>query len=293
MSVADDAVAEFAPWIASLVGAPVRVEDSSWVHGPATVVRLHLTGGKTAYLKCDSSRRKFLQERTAYDLWCVHLEDTPALLGATEDPRPALLIEGAPGAPLLKQQLDEAVERRTYENAGRFLAALHGLPCGDSDPLPIPKAWETRARTWAERAAAHIGPDALKKVVDLASAPWVGDVPCRVPCHRDFTGRNWLVADGAFTVIDFEHARPDWHLVDHERVRSSIPSGRDDLLEAFYRGFGRRLTEDEERLLVRVQAVSAMSRISWAAEHGDQLFERAGRRSLAEITSAGSLPGSA
>lgn len=286
MNVAERAAGDFAQWIASLVGEPERIEDASWVYGPATVVELHLADGRTAYLKCDSSRRKFLQERAAYDTWCVHLEHTPALLGATEDPRPALLLEGAPGTPLLQQRLDHASERRTYASAGRFLAALHGLPCADTDSMPIPEAWEKRARTWAERASAHIGVDALKKVVDLASAPWVGDVPDRVPCHRDYTGRNWLVEEGSFTVIDFEHARPDWHLVDHERVRSSIPSGRDDLLEAFYDGFGRRLTDEEEGLLSRVRAVSAMSRISWAAEHGDQLFERAGRRSLAELMSA-------
>src|SRR5262249_26962405 len=33
--------------------------------------------------------------------------------------------------------------------------------------------------------------------------------PMRVPCHLDYTPRNWLIADGRVAIVDFEEAAPE------------------------------------------------------------------------------------
>ena len=88
-----------------------------------------------------------------------------------------------------------------------------------------------RARTWAQRARGRIENSLVENVLKIAAAPWPAGapIPTRVPCHRDFTERNWLVQNGRFTVIDFEHARLDWALVDVERTLSSIPRASNGL----------------------------------------------------------------
>lgn len=285
-TVAARAVGRFSPWLDSLGLTIVSASDASWDHGESTVVRLEVESDRVVYLKTDMSRRKFDQEQRAYADWCVELPNVPTLHSSTVDPGPALLIEGAPGAPLLTLTLERSEERSAYEKAGRFLAAMHGLPLEDRDALPIPEAWLRRATTWAARAKRHLDTSTIQRVVDLAAAPWPGAVPSRVPCHRDFTARNWLVSGDHFTVIDFEHSRSDWQLVDHERVLASIPEGRDDLAEAFRSGYGRDLNDAEHEQMRRVTAVAAMAQVAWAVEHRDTDFEERGRAVLNRVFSS-------
>ena len=269
------------PWVEEHLGEVREATDVSWDHAASDVIRVTCARG-SAFLKRHRDRRKFDQERAAYVDWCPGLEAAATLLAATESPGPALLVQAAPGVPLAQlDALSVDAERAHWRRAGAFLAALHALPHEDLDELPLPDAWARRAEAWGRRAADAITREEANAVLSLTRAPWpdTAEVPRRVPCHRDFTPRNWIVTEGSLAVIDFEHARPDWALVDLARAIEEIPEGREDLASALWTGYGADRA-DFEAILPRALAAQALAKIAWAVEHGDARFERAGRELL-------------
>lgn len=269
-------------WVEEHLGDVRAASDASWDHAASDAVRVEDAHG-VAFLKRHRDRRKFDQERRAYVDWCPRLDGTAELIAATTDPSPALLLRAAPGVPLAAAiGLSPEEEREHWSRAGAFLSALHSLPHADDDPVSIPEAWSRRAEAWVERAGDAVTAQEAEAVLDLARAPWPEQLPVpeRVPCHRDFTPRNWIVDGPALTVIDFEHARPDWALVDLARALEEVPPGRDDLAEALWNGYGSERSRDAASLLPRVFAAHALAKLAWAMEHGDAEFERAGRELL-------------
>ncbi|MEE2940938.1 MAG: aminoglycoside phosphotransferase family protein [Planctomycetota bacterium] len=269
------------PWVEEHLGEVREAEDASCDHAASDVVRVVCARG-AAFLKRHRDRRKFDQERSAYAGWCNGLDAAATLLAATESPGPALLVHAAPGAPLAGLiSLSADVERAHWSRAGAFLAALHALPHEDEDEVPLPDAWTRRAEAWVRRAGRAITRREAEGVLSLARAPWPesDDRPRRVPCHRDFTPRNWIVTEDSLAVIDFEHARADWALVDLGRALEEVPEDREDLAAALWAGYGADRTALEVSL-PRVLAVQAVARIAWAVEHGDARFERSGRELL-------------
>ena len=274
-------LAAHGPWVEEHLGEVHEAEDASWDHAASDVVRVVGARG-SAFLKRHKDRRKFDRERFAYADWCEGLEAAATLLAATGSPGPALLVQAAPGVPLAElDSLPTDVERAHWFRAGAFLAALHALPHEDEDELSLPDAWVRRAEAWVRRAGSAITRTEAKGVLALARAPWPesNDLPRRVPCHRDFTPRNWIVTEGSLAVIDFEHARPDWALVDLARALEEVPESREDLAAALWSGYGADRAP-LETFLPRVFAVQAVAKIAWAAERGDAHFERSGRELL-------------
>ncbi len=260
--------------------------DASWEHAESEVWEAQTGEGRRIFLKHHRRAGKFRQELHAYREWTPGVGECPELLAAhREEPR-ALLLSAIEGGPLLQQSPDGADEQGLYRRAGDWLRRFHGLGWSDDDALQIPAALTKRSSAWSERSRGVLADALIDEVHAQVSAPWPSHVavPRRVPCHRDYTARNWLV-NGAesFAVIDFEHARPDWSMVDLERVRSSIPSERDELWSAFLVGYGLSLDLDHQRLLRRLQLHAALSRVVWAVEHADVEFERLGREQLSSL----------
>jgi hypothetical protein len=111
--------------------------------------------------------------------------------------------------------------------------------------------------------------------------------PRNCPIHNDNQPRNWLTdADGTVRVIDFGKAKRDVQLRDFERMRHQEWRGRPDLRDAFFDGYGRRLTAAEEQTLACIGAVAAVTTILWARAHADEEFERHGRRTLEHLRRA-------
>ena len=272
------------PWVEEHLGEVREAEDASWDHAASDVIRVTCARG-SAFLKRHRDRRKFDQEHAAYAEWCPGLGAAATLLAATESPGPALLVRAAPGAPLAQlSSLSVDTERAHWRRAGAFLAALHALPHEDLDELPLPDAWSRRAESWVHRAGDAITREEANEVLSLTRAPWpdTAEVPRRVPCHRDFTPRNWIVTEGSLAVIDFEHARPDWALVDLARALEEVPEDREELAAALWSGYGADPAAFET-LLPRAFAVQALAKIAWAVEHGDARFERSGRELLRRV----------
>lgn len=267
-------------WAETTLGSVKSWRDASWDHAESEVWEAHLEGGGHAYLKCHRQPQKFAQERDAYERWAPAVGGCPTVLATKSESPRALLIESVSGEPLVRATCTPEREARHYERAGRWLRRLHALPWADDDAMGIPEALTKRSLAWSERARGKLESDLIRSIHERVAAPWPTGFPppSRVPCHRDFTARNWIVAGDHFHVIDFEHSRADWCLVDVERVRSSIPSARPELWRAFLAGYGE---EPHEDLLDRLELHAALARVVWAVEHGDVAFERAGRASIA------------
>ena len=222
----------------------------------------------------------------------VAAERALVTLGITSDPEGAdvivddLVVGRTPlrvrlerGEPVQEVGLSARAELSVHERAGEFLARLHALPIAADDPLTLDEAFRMRVEAWSARADGLLPERVIRNAVALAheALPALA-VMTRVACHRDFTPRNWLIDEaGTLTVIDFEHSRPDLHLVDFERLFTGLWRSRPELREAFLSGYGTDLSGDRTVVLRGVAALGGLSTVVWAREHGDARFEEHGR----------------
>jgi hypothetical protein len=260
-----------------------------WPHAESAVWALR--GSRRAFLKVFRQPRKFVQERRAYRAWLPQLTATeaytPHLIGESETLR-ALLMSALPGTLPERAPLTPSQSLKAYRQAGAFLRALHTLPFRDDDPLSLAEAMRYRAQAWLGRAEGIVARDLITWVGEQAAEVAVtltklGAV--RVPCHRDYSPRNWLVEISGksirLSVIDFEHSRPDFWLFDTEKLASSGWSGVAE--RAFWEGYGRTLMLPERRLLERHAALTALSTVVWARERRDTAFEAQGWAQLSRL----------
>lgn len=283
----------------AVLGAPLRWRDRSWDHGESAVWEVAGAHGR-AMLKHHAHQRKFEQEYRAYLEWGPAMGDAmPRLLSARESAPRGLLLQCLPGGPAgrgagdtalaVRAEEPEAVvarrQREIHRSAGAWLARLHALPFRDDDAWTLGEALAARAQAWLERGKPYLPArtlEAIRAGVEAALPILAGYR--RVPCHRDFTPRNWLVHDAGFlAVIDFEHARPDLELVDVLRLWSGCWQERPDLREAFEDGYGRRFDEEEETLMARLAALDGVATVGWAEEHDDARFAEEGRALLRRL----------
>ena len=286
------------------LGTIREVHDLSWNHGESAVWALATRRGR-AVLKVHRQGRKFSNERGAYTDWLPRLRpwldagtSVPNLL-AVHDAHPrALLLSLAAGRLLEDLRPAPALEAEVHERAGRFLRSLHDLELADADPVPLAEAYAMRLDAWNPRGAGIIPDDVTEAVSGAMAAvlPFLAD-QARVPCHRDFTPRNWLMSTGesagaqpasghavppehagtaVLTIIDFEHAQPDLYLADLQRLWVGVWRHHPGLRDRFLKGYGRQLTSQEEEAMRGLAAFWAYSTVVWAREHDDEEFERTG-----------------
>ncbi len=167
--------------------------------------------------------------------------------------------------------------------AGTLLRQLHDAAS--------PARWEDFAaekrdefEAWAARAAGLIE----VRLLDFAQAEVCGLAalghPVRVPCHLDYTTRNWLVADGRSTSSTSNGPRPKVLGVnDLARLYFGPWRDRPDLKDAFLEGYGRTIDPDDRAVLLGCGALTAVRTVVWARDHGDTPFEEAGRQNLQRL----------
>lgn len=240
--------------------------------------------GEGLFLKRHRSARKFLQELHAYRVWTPHLvPQVPRLLIAWEGER-ALLLTAVPGT--LAEGLEPPYSEELFFEAGHFLKCLHTLPHHDADPLPVAEALKQRAAAWIERGRGRVVDELLARVqrgVTKAASIVTHLNLSRVPCHRDYTPRNWLVDlahdEMTFSVIDFEHARADLALLDTVRLETEVWLEHPEFKAAFFGGYGA-LSEEEEQVLHSLTALEALATLLWGFEHGDEEGVKRGQKGL-------------
>lgn len=253
---------------------PCRVEkDWSWEHGGAYVVQLRAADGVTWFAKRHTRAELYARERSAYQRWVPALADRAPALRAYDDELRALVLSEVPGV----LRYDTGAE--THHDAGRLLRRLH-----DAESLP---AWNDLAaeklaelESWTAKSAGLLDQAELDFARGELRALEGIPAPTRVPCHLDYTPRNWLVAGGRVHVIDFEWAVPEVWVNDIARLHYGYWRDRPDLREAFLDGYGRRLTGDEVAIMRGSYVLSAIWMIVWANEHGEKAFEASLRDNL-------------
>lgn len=198
-----------------------------------------------------------------------------ASLRAHDDALRAVLLSALPGE-AGPWPGDEATHRR----AGALLRLLHEAEPGEP--------WDG----FADAKSAEYE-QLLPEAVDLLSADVLDFVraevrglaaldarPVRVPCHRDYTPRNWLVSGAEVRVIDFELVRRDVWVGDLARLETGAWRGRSELRAAFLSGYGR-VPDAADAAVLRTCAVLTAARLVVAGhEYAERDLELANRQVL-------------
>jgi len=255
----------------------------------SSVLQIRDASGTIWFLKRHADPARHRAELTAYDQWVPALHDAAPRLRAFDSSLLAIILSAAageaapwPASEASGPRTDRSAERDVQRQAGKILRRLH-----DAQP-PLP--WPDFARVKIEQfdqlkpaAAALLEPRTLDlvraEIAALADLP----APARVPCHHDYTPRNWLVDRGALSVIDFEWSGLDARVADLARLHLGVWATRPDLREAFLDGYGHELSQADHRILRGCAVLTAVWLLVKARETGQPSFEDATRVSLFRI----------
>ncbi|MCA9565100.1 MAG: aminoglycoside phosphotransferase family protein, partial [Myxococcales bacterium] len=248
----------------------LRWDDVSMPHGQATVLRARVGQTPIAFLKCHRAAASFTLEFYALRTWGPSLQpDVPTLL-AVEPQDKVLLLSPLPGRTEVfdtPPDLQDLPRRQAIARAsGAFLARLHALPLPDSDERPLREVLPLRAKSWGAQAQGLIDDRTIAKAVERVSEMADGDWG-RVPCHRDYSPRNWLIGPGdpfRFSVIDFGHSKADTWLYDVIRLVDGSHGFGEPEMQAFWEGYGRHPNKAELGLLDGLLWLHALGTLVWA-----------------------------
>jgi Phosphotransferase enzyme family len=276
-----------------VLGACELQADCSWGHRLSSVLRIRDASGAIWYLKHHADQARYRAEVAAYREWVPALQDAAPRLRAFDDSLQAVILSAAPGDPApwpatatSGPGTDRRAERDLHRGAGNVLRRLHdarpALPWPDFAAVKIrqfdrlrPAAAPLLRRCELDRAG--------EEVAALDGMP----APVRVPCHHDYTPRNWLVHDGAVRVIDFEWSGPDARVADFARLHLGIWDARPDLREAFLAGYGQDLSSADRRILHGCAVLTGVWLLIKAHNTRQPSFEDASRAALLRIIERG------
>jgi hypothetical protein len=255
----------------------------------SSVLRIRDASGTIWFLKHHGDSARYRAELTAYRKWVPALREAAPRLRAFDDSLGAMVLSAVPGEAALwpasggsGPAVDRLAEQAVQRAAGKMLRRLH-----EAQPA---LAWPDFAAVKLEEfdrlrpaAAALLRPRELDlaraHIAALAGIP----APVRVPCHHDYTPRNWLVHNGALYVIDFEWSGLDARVADFARLYLGVWASRPDLMEAFLSGYGQALSRTDREILHGCAALTAVWLLVKAHETRQPSFEDASRIALLRI----------
>ena len=278
------------PWVESEFGVPSDSEEFHQPNAPNRVWRLCWPDRAPLFLKAFSSRTKCQREARASRFWAPALrgEDLSVAEVIAIDPQErALLLREISGEIAAATEGTKREQELWASRMAQALRQLHRQPLTgwEPDPLSISDAISRRLEAWLARAGDRLSSTERRTAQSLIGdgSLFAGEV--RVPCHRDFHPRNWLIdrsdpSRRRYGLIDFEHARPDHFLVDFVRVAEDAPPNEFD---SFLEGYGIRSRSEIEERLRALLALHAIGSLVWGEDHGDLEFRNSGRRLLARL----------
>ncbi|WP_148588430.1 aminoglycoside phosphotransferase [Streptomyces sp. WAC01526] len=249
---------------------------------PPHLLQLVDTRGNTYFAKQHRSQARYVQETYAYLTWRRHLQGHAPELVDRQDSTHILLLSAAPGrsGDALVPGSDE--EESAHHDAGAALRALHHATnrhsTGDmGDELA------DRLRSWVARAdLADLLSGSERGLLLQTADELAGTCMDSAICHLDYQPRNWRIGEG-FWAFDFEHMRRDARLRDFARLEFRHWQAAPQLREAFFTGYGNRLTDTEQRLLERFGAIEAVTAIVRGHHQGDLALSAHGRTVLSQL----------
>ncbi|MCT9075305.1 aminoglycoside phosphotransferase family protein [Streptomyces fulvoviolaceus] len=291
MSVSTPIPPPLREWAQAIVG-PVSERNVSHDRPNSLVWELTYDTGR-AFVKLSPNPMSFARETRALREVAPGLEPgTVPLRRGADAHQQALLLSLVPGRSVKSLSLAPGGERALHCHAGSWLRHFHG---GTGD-LSV----QDRKDAAVEIALAAAGADKhLERAGNLISAEeqrtvrWhaaelgqIGPLPAAY-IHGDFQPRNWLLdtdrARNTFGAVDLERACPHAAVADVVFLTCGPWVGRLDLEQAFWNGYGRGLTAEEERALRCLSALDAASAIAWGVPNGDHEIVERGRATLARL----------
>ncbi len=273
---------ELEEYVHRVLGSAEVSADRSWEHGEACVLEVRDAGGTSWYAKRHRQEKAYHRELSAYHSWVPVLGGRAPWLRASDDALRALVMSVVPGS-VAADTLASGEEVGVHEQAGALLRRFHDAESPEPWPgypqrvAELLEQWIARGGDLIDEAQRTFAREEVRRLVELPE-------PMRVPCHRDYTPRNWLVdGEGTVRVIDFGHARKDVWVNDLNRMYFAEWRGRPDLRDAFLSGYGRSLAEEDHAVLRGAAVLGAVSSIVWAREHHDPHFEAHHRDVLARL----------
>jgi hypothetical protein len=276
-----------------VLGPCELLADCSWGHRMSSVLRMRDAGDTIWFLKRHADQARYRAELTAYRDWVPALHDAAPRLRAYDDSLRAIILSAAPGeaaswpaSEVSGPAADRSAERNVQREAGKILRRLHDARL--AGPWPEFAAVKIdqfdRLKTDAARLVEARALDrARSQISALADVP----APAQVPCHHDYTPRNWLVLDGALYVIDFEWCSLDAPVADLARLHMGIWANRPDLREAFLDGYGKELSPADHEILHGCAVLTAVWLLVKAHETRQPSFEEGSRESLLRLINQG------
>lgn len=288
-------------WCSSIVGPCNLVSGDKRIHDRSTVCRLQTPSGH-CYLKIHRQRASWEREVHGYEQWSPCFDTSvPNLLAVYEDDPLALLVDDLPGRVMQSVELPVEQEVAVWRAAGQALIKLHNLANGeyfgscrrDGTPAEEPthdavQYISTELKLLISQAAhANLLNENEMAVVRSAqelTPAFANEQP--VPCHRDYGPDNWLVTgEGTWAgVIDFEMAHWDVRVADFSRYPNWEWILKPYLLDAFFEGYGRHLTQQEGEQLLVARTHYALGAIVWGREHSFYGFMEEGHEALKYLT---------
>ncbi len=240
--------------------------------------------GRRYIVKVHSTLDKHRREVHAYTHWTV-----PALgchaprLIAVDAALPGILVTAVPGEPADRAARQPQAHLLVHRQAGALLRRLHDAE--PATPLPDFAArladrldwWLAAANDLLTAAEQHL---VRRHVAALADLP----PPRGVPCHLDYQPHNWLIDHtGALRIVDFEHARIDAAPRDLVRLAFRHWSGHPDRRAAFLAGYGRPLSDAEQRLLTHCAALDVVTCLVRARDTANHTLAGYGHATLRQL----------
>lgn len=265
--------------------------DYSWPHQMSSVLRLRDARGTTWFLKRHRDSERYRTELAAYRLWVPALGDRAPRLRACDDVLRVIIMSAVPGEPapwpaaVEDASAQRAADAALQHEAGALLRRMHRAQPATawSDFGPAKLAEFDRL---GSQAAGLLTAGELRRArKDVEALTGVGSA-VRVPCHRDYTPRNWIVGASGLYVVDFEWSRPDVWISDLARLHLGIWENRPDLSDAFMRGYGRELDRTDHATLQGCAVLTALWCLIKARETGQRSFEEGSRAALQRILAA-------
>jgi hypothetical protein len=234
--------------------------------------------GRDYVAKRHTSLEKHRREVHAYRRWAPVLGSGAARLLTADTAAMTILVTALPGSPA-----EDRDNHTAHRQAGTLLRLLHDA----EPPRPMPgfQDWlDSRIHRWREQAAVLLASWEARLVDWHLSALHALGTPPGGPCHLDYQPRNWLLDQaGTLRVVDFEHSRTGLQARDFVRLHFRCWASRPGLRDAFFDGYGRRLTEEETHTVRHCGAIDALTALVRGTQTGDAMMTAHGRATLRHL----------
>jgi Phosphotransferase enzyme family len=248
------------------LGPCTTVRDCSWAHRGPSVLQLRDAEGLVWYAKRHTHASTYHRELAAYRRWVPALGGRAPALRAFDHDLRALLLSEAPGTIALDLASEACDVTALHRQAAALLRRFHQA----EPPAPAPEFGVGKQAVldrWLDRAAGYFDRRELAFVhSELRALEAVADLEV-VPCHLDYSPRNWLVDGDRISVIDFEWSGPDFWANDLGKLYFGPWQTEPELQAAFLDGYGRALTDTDLAVLRGSYALTATWHTVWAFTH--------------------------